>query len=731
MASEIPDFDEDVILPTSPLSQYIYNSESLETTILEESKGLPEDENKKTCQKSINSKDRLLDTIKFSLNYIYNIFVPSLIPFEYLDLKSFLKSDKFKKILVSEDLSVLLNYESDDEYNGQLRLSYASVFQQCFQLFGFIMIYMILQSATTSNIITDFDLLQTLYDNFYFLYVSLDIFVWVLSVVSFLVILFVVAFIFINFLELCLCKILCYSVKEKIKAIECIITTIKKCMRLIQEAELIARGFTSASVPGIVERLELSANLPISSPQRQYPELRKCIFKWTKEIFLFYRCATQKLIENKMFGPTLDFSTQSLAMLDLKEFGILLRYDVDSETDLQELLKHTDDLSVSSLKTMYLLFELQISEFYKYLYLITSFLIMDDDLFSCFKKIKHFQNLISYARWVQKKQLCIKKQACESYKYYRSIETLSSSEDNIATAKSSNASNLEINVHNMSLHLKAALKRLADLEELFEISKSSNKPNDEKLVKKVEDMTKEVKSEIDAYYEYYDKCSNELQNILHSEKQSHNDPLFEEETIKSEESIKTFNVTMCNSDPNIEDEIFEAVVTKSSHENEVQVEDFSYEQQRKNPEVVGKLLHELKNVLVVKADEHRIREAKALAKKLNNEGVVSDISSEEITTEEETCESETKRPVNSELASNLSVSQSEILKTNVENNEYSDDSDANTRLKFNMEETKGSSFAASIASLALQRQKCLGLSDDICFSDGNSDNDDSSSDVHD
>ncbi|XP_076332226.1 vezatin-like [Tachypleus tridentatus] len=70
---------------------------------------------------------------------------------------------------------------------------------------------------------------------------------------------------------------------------------LKKCILIVQEAELIARGFTLASVTIPASRLETSKALPLTRPQRQCPELRKSVFHWAKSLFQSFKMATLEL----------------------------------------------------------------------------------------------------------------------------------------------------------------------------------------------------------------------------------------------------------------------------------------------------------------------------------------------------------------------------------------------------------------------------------------------------
>lgn len=725
MASPYSDYDEDVVLPGSALGQYLREFESSETDASAENDELPPLKND-IFGNPLNIRDKLfnirlifLETLKQYLSFIYNIFVPCLVPFEYSELKYILDIAKNSKVLVSEDLSILLNYEADEESNAELRLSYSSIFQQCFQLFAFVLIFFIMKSITIFNIITNEDLHVLFNYRSFLLCIVYQIILLIISITLYASIFFISAFIITNVIELLLCKILCYSMKKKLHTTECIMIMIRKCIRLIQEAELIARGFTSASVPGIVERLELSTGLPINSPQRQYPELRKCIFSWSREMFLRYKSNTQKLIISKQFGPVLDFSSQAFAMLDLKEFGNLLKYDINLDSDSDELLKLTDGLSVSSLKTMYLLLELQVSEFYKYLYLIMSFLITDDSLFNCMKKITSFHKMNSFIKCLQITDGDVLKMSCETHKYYKSIEALSDVDEQHSPAQKSNATTVEVSVHNMSLHLKSALKRLSNLEELFELEKKSKNWSYEKCLKKVDEAMKEIKSEVDVYQDYYLKCNNEVQNILHGNKSI--DPIPKEKDTKKFEEHKSDILPFCDSDPIIEDEIFMAVVTESSKNKDVSSDNYVDEEKKKRNSILsGKLLDELKNVLTVKADEHRVREAKAIAKKINILDVVPEVSSEDIS-----CSVDSEVVTEEETSSESSLSDTEIVRNVVSNEEaeksISLDVDSDDKSQNLLLTNKQNTFAASIAALALQRQKNLGIIDDDCYTDSNDD----------
>ncbi|GIY98901.1 vezatin [Caerostris extrusa] len=295
-----------------------------------------------------------------------------------------------------------------------------------------------------------------------------------------------------------------------------VLVLLKKSIRLIQEAELIARGFTAASVTGVVEHIELSATLPMNSCCRQYAELRKRLFSWMKDIFIKYKVRTEIILQNISLDPVVD-SPVCLASLSINEFGGLLNLDLDSS----ELLKITDNFSISSLKTMYHLMEMQISEFFKYLIIISS--LVTENRPKDWKQISYARCLKCNAIALSKDMSRFSESLKYTYYYYQSIEATYTENNDVHYPNKQKVvkSSLKVAIHNMSLHLKAALLHSIQIENNLdsEIYVETNL----KSIETLQALLKIVKSEVSAFEDNFKESNKIVDNLLNPEKPSTED----------------------------------------------------------------------------------------------------------------------------------------------------------------------------------------------------------------
>ncbi|GFS36019.1 vezatin [Trichonephila inaurata madagascariensis] len=464
---------------------------------------------------------------------------------------------------------------------------------------------------------------------------------------------------------------------------------------LIQEVELIARGFTTASVTGAAERIELSSALPVNSCYRQYSTFRKHLFSWMKDVFKKYRYRTTVILNKIPFDPGCDFPV-CLAALKMEEFGGLLNYDLNSN----ELMEITDNFSISSLKTMYHLMEMQVSEFFKYFVFAT---IVIDNSPKHWKHVGYARNLQSTVDTLSKEMLALSKNVENTYEFYLCIETtyLDNKRKSYPTEPKTVTSALEIIAHNINLRLKSSLLSSIEMEKCLNFEKCIDP---QKYIKEIQyylGLIKSQVSNIDDDFNELDKVLNTFVNSKQKLEVQSTIPVFNEEKNQGVQPV----LEKCDIEREITDEVFEDTITNAVKGTNKQENEFYQEEVKKNTEMASRLLKELKNVLVVKADEHRSREQIALAKKLN-EANLDCISNE------------------SEETVNLAkdITEDPVLKSSLTSDEEMNDKD--DCIEDDVRDSasfcfvpSNNSFTASIASLAAERQKLFGLSSEE-FIDG-------------
>lgn len=713
------DFDEDIILPNSPLAEYVKELDCDESALFSESS---KNENinaktNKTCvekpeKRYFSLKSLFLNEVTYWKNLLTINFLQGNLEKGNDHLNAFLKKTIKDDLLTNEDKSFVNHLLSDTLIleKGPSLLSPK----------------LLLYSVLSFAIFCITACVGTALNNIYMIVFPTIIFVlFCISLFTYFVYCKNIGRKFEN---------ACLSLVTFPASTKRAIALIKGSgIRLIQEAELIARGFTSASVLGVAEHIELSFTLPINPSSRQYSELRKSIFNWLRTVFIDYKTLTLNLIQNIPVEKT--FSTPNcLASLNIDEFGGFLNHDLDSS----EISDVTDNFSIQSLKTLHYLAKMQISEFFK-LISIRLYVINNKETVNCWKLIEDIHWLVLQTHHVERKMSLMFDKVYDTCKYYTSIEAslVTKKEVQSCFKTKSPKSDLKICLHNMSLHLKAALLRLIEIENQFDNSDSNQVDANSKLDMETDsdEFKKHVlnllpllniaKSEVNAFDECFDKFTKNVDTLLNFEKEP--ESLQQSETEPEIVDKAATNVERCDVEREIQDEVFEAIVSNINNDQQESAA-FMGEEARKNSELASFMLKELKNVLVYKADEHRAREQVALAKKVNVANTDNSSGTESNTAEEDPgrlYESITDKTVEiSEIMENIKSTESENDQSIGETSELSDDNPPNF---LNLASEKTGSFAASIAMLAAQRQKSLGLSNEE-FVDGCDSSDVSDSD---
>lgn len=397
----------------------------------------------------------------------------------------------------------------------------------------------------------------------------------------------------------------------------------KKLINIIQEAEIIARGFTFASLKVPTQRLEFSSMTPGTSVKRQYPELRENIFSWIRNMYYRYRQATLNLHQLLPFQPLLPVNSHYLAYTNLDEFGPLLKLSLNNENEKQQLFEASDMFSISSLKSIFQLMEVQQSEFYR----LFSLGFVPDTLIEMqhnpLSVLNSFSKIIHYINQIIKDDHKTLSFLRTAYKYYKSLEIsyLLSEERNLPKqSKKSPYSTINLTIHSLNLHLRAALKRVYDAEMMMkQIDQDFNSESRLHIDSVLNPCLIEIKSELEASKECLDETEEQL-NLLTGKKL----PVDSLHIIPPSKSdfqgqelplIKLFELD----EPAVHDQVFEAF-TDTVQTEKNRIEDnkmYSKEEKirmKKEKEASVHLLKELRSVLVAKAEEHKLREEKALIK---------------------------------------------------------------------------------------------------------------------
>ncbi|XP_037519481.1 uncharacterized protein LOC119396360 [Rhipicephalus sanguineus] len=373
---------------------------------------------------------------------------------------------------------------------------------------------------------------------------------------------------------------------------------IRKCLQIIQEAEVVARGFTLASHNVPVHRIEMNMLMPNLDPQRQCPELRKSVFLWTRELFLIGKSATLEAIESVPLEGELDVSTIYLAYTAPEDVSAELFAPLG-----KALEEGTENFSLSSLKAMLYLMHIQHSEFLRRL----SLSLMPGIKKSCLFDALSLKTIVTDLRASIQAQL---RNFCNAYQFYKSSQVTEELESRPLRSLRATPHELHMATHSLGLHLMAALKRTQAVESITESIAEDSQI--EPLEANLSCLLAEVKAELASSC----SCLEEVSMLL--DKKSAQKLPAESPALELPQPVaSTGSVVVINEDdvPVIEDEVFEALLPDKADPGDFNGgEDCELPSQKEQREASAVVFKELKSVLVLKAKEHREREKNALAR---------------------------------------------------------------------------------------------------------------------
>ncbi|CAL8330197.1 unnamed protein product [Boreogadus saida] len=144
----------------------------------------------------------------------------------------------------------------------------------------------------------------------------------------------------------------------------------RKALRLVQETEVISRGFTLVSAAGSFSRAGLGAGLGAEPRGQQLIGLRKALYRALRTAFRASRRATCHMLKSyPSRARCIDNVTNYVSAVPLKELGLGLGVEHVGDEQAQDL---TDDYSLPALKLMFQLWVAQSSECFRRLALLLS-----------------------------------------------------------------------------------------------------------------------------------------------------------------------------------------------------------------------------------------------------------------------------------------------------------------------------------------------------------------------
>ncbi|XP_071620829.1 vezatin isoform X4 [Heliangelus exortis] len=401
----------------------------------------------------------------------------------------------------------------------------------------------------------------------------------------------------------------CIQLEETVANSRAFTNLVRKALRLIQETEVISRGFTL-----LLDRV--SAACPLTKagqhPSQQLIGLRKAVYRSVRANFRASRLATLYMLKNYPLNSESDNVTSYICVVPFKELGLGLSEEQVSEEEAHNL---TDGFSLPALKVLFQLWVGQSSEFFRRLVLLLSPANASPKPLLCPERLPH-HILSDVTQGLPHTHAACLEELKRSYEFYRYFETQhqSSGFERSARAKqkSTELNSLQTAVRSLQLHLKALLNEVIILED--ELEKLVNTKETPELTTEAQQVLEQKLKFLQPHIQASNSCWEEA--ISQVEKMSGRNPNKKGKLEMSRDNPQHTTVPLTrpaiyieNKDPIPEEQELEAYVDYSDTENEYKGEDFycfsqeERERQERERQESKRVLQELKSVLGCKASE--------------------------------------------------------------------------------------------------------------------------------
>ncbi|XP_018585724.2 vezatin isoform X1 [Scleropages formosus] len=395
----------------------------------------------------------------------------------------------------------------------------------------------------------------------------------------------------------------------------------RKSLRLIQETEVISRGFTL-----LLDRVSAACPFNKAGQPRgqQLLGLRKASFKALRGAFRAARLATCHMLKSYPLNSEIDNVTNYVSTVPLKELGLGLGEEPLSEERAQEL---TDDYSLPALKVLFQLWVGQSSEFFRRLLLLLSpgqeeqRGLADQEIQG--KRTEGREKLCLMHRVVAEVTQPLHRTLpyClndlqRSYDFHRYFETQlqSHGSDRIGRArqKCRELNTLHASVRSLQLHLKALLNELIILEDELEKLMVSRETVEMTCAgyQELQGRLRLLQPHMQASSSCWEETVAQVERMLQRATNCPGTPDTPEERTPALPTPAPRPVTLIqDQDPIPEEQELEAYASDSDSDGEWQSSFLDLmtpeerEQQRREREESRRVLQELKSVLGLRASE--------------------------------------------------------------------------------------------------------------------------------
>ncbi|XP_011489592.1 vezatin isoform X1 [Oryzias latipes] len=394
----------------------------------------------------------------------------------------------------------------------------------------------------------------------------------------------------------------------------------RKALRLVQETEVISRGFTL-----LLDRVSAASSFSRAGPGamprgQQLIGLRKALYRALRSAFRASRRATCHMLKAFPLSSEIDNVTNYVCAVPLKELGLGLGIEHLGDEQAQEL---TDDYSLPALKMLFQLWVGQSSECFRRLALLLSPYRTDEPEEGKSKAVGSpplpmHRSIAAMTEPLHHALTSCLAEVQRSYDFHRHFETqprtASSDRTGRAREKCRELNTLHTSIRSLQLHLKALLSEMIILEDDLEKLMVSREPTELTLegYQDLSDRLQQLQPHMQASAGCWEDTVNQVERMLRRANACTGDPAPPERCDPPEAAAPapppSFPLIL-DKDPVPEELEWEAYVSDSDSDGEgggSWSDVFSPEErerQRREREESRRVLSELKAVLGFRASE--------------------------------------------------------------------------------------------------------------------------------
>lgn len=392
---------------------------------------------------------------------------------------------------------------------------------------------------------------------------------------------------------------------------------VRKSLRLIQETEVISRGFTL-----LLDRV--SAACPYDKVGQHSSQhllgLRKAVYRTLRTNFRVSRLATLYMLKNYPLNSEIDNVTNYICVVPSKDLGMGLSEEQVSEEEAHNL---TDGFSLPALKVLFQLWIGQSSEFFRRLALLLSPENAYQGPITNPELLPHYIwcDVVQDLPHTQSTCLTELKRSYEFYRYFETQHQSSAERTNRRKRETGELNSLHGAVRSLQLHLKALLNEVIILED--ELEKLASSKETQSMTTEASVILEEKLRLIQPHVQASNTCWEEA--LCQVERMVRRPPAMKETANNSCENSHCLMVPNVppplrieDRDPVPEEQELEAYVEDITVDNEFSREDVflftpeERERQKREREESKRVLQELKAVLGLKASEEERQKWKQL-----------------------------------------------------------------------------------------------------------------------